>query len=798
MTATRFESMKATNDNGIDWMARARAYAAKVERAVQGSKGSGQLMAMIRLVYNRFPLSPEQLRQIVQEYSDDCLPPWNDAEIDHAIASIRKIPSKELWLTEGNTSRKPNKPKQVFATVDEIITAYQRRGPCSAIWTYRDPQGEPVGLVLRWDTGIEKMIFPAAKLPDGMWHMSAMPQPRTLYRFPELLQSTGTVHIPAGEKCADAMAALGYVVTTWAGGELAVRFADWQHLAGKHIVIWADNDKTGIECSKKLAKLLELGASVKVVYLPFLESGEDVYDLIERHREDGKDDAEIKASLDAIVNEAEPYKAKPPEEASKHGGAADAGDDDRILLSDMGNGKRFASDHGKIARYCHPWKVWVFWTGAQWRIDDTGMAMALAKKTISGLFTWTERKLALLAADESPDAALKVAKVKAVLDFALKSQHTNRLSAMIGLAKSEPGIPILPEQFDQHAMLLNVANGTLDLKSGILQPHRQEDYITKICPVRYNPKATCPVFVRTVNSILANDAAVIEYFKRFMGYALTGDTREHVGPIPHGGGSNGKTLIFSTIMDVMGSDFAGTVPPELLMETNTGQHPTIKADLFGKRLMVAAETQQGGRLNEERVKALSGSDIIKARRMKEDFWDFRPTHKLILMTNHRPEIRGDDHGIWRRLALWPFTVKYWDADKGEKGPPELQADKMLPQKLKAEHEGILTWLVEGCLEWQRDGMVMPAAVSAATKDYRSAEDRLGSFLSERCKLNPEFRVKMSDIYTAFKAWAKSNGEAEISSKAFGEAMKARGFTKDDGRRYYLGVVLADQDEEENY
>ena len=111
VTATRFESMKATNDNGIDWMARARAYAAKVERAVQGSKGSGQLMAMIRLVYNRFPLSPEQLRQIVQEYSDDCLPPWNDAEIDHAIASIRKIPSKELWLTEGNTSRKPNKPK---------------------------------------------------------------------------------------------------------------------------------------------------------------------------------------------------------------------------------------------------------------------------------------------------------------------------------------------------------------------------------------------------------------------------------------------------------------------------------------------------------------------------------------------------------------------------------------------------------------------------------------------------------------------------------------------------------------
>jgi putative DNA primase/helicase len=461
-----------------------------------------------------------------------------------------------------------------------------------------------------------------------------------------------------------------------------------------------------------------------------------------------------------------------------------------IPLTDLGNGKRFAADHGEIVRFCHPWGKWLIWDGKRWRIDDTGRVMALAKQTILGLFRWAEEQIKLLADDESPDARIKIARIKAVLDFALKSQHYNRLKAMVDLAKSEPGIPILPEILDADPWALNCLNGTLDLRTGELHPHNQAAYLTNLCPVSFNPAATCPSFINTVNGIFNYDKALIKYVQRFLGYGLTGDTREHVVPIAYGGGSNGKTLLFTIILETIGTDYSGVVPPELLMETHGDQHPTIKADLFGKRLMVAAETKQGGRLNEERLKALSGSDPVKARRMREDFWEFDPTHKLVVMTNHRPEIRGDDDGIWRRLALWPFTVRYWDADKGETGPPEFQADKTLPEKLQAEREGILAWLVAGCLDWQRHGMVMPAAVRAATAEYRSAEDQLGAFLAERCTLNSEFRVKASTLYETFKEWCKANGNRDMNATAFGMALAVRRIRRDDGRRWYLGVALA--------
>jgi hypothetical protein len=242
---------------------------------------------------------------------------------------------------------------------------------------------------------------------------------------------------------------------------------------------------------------------------------------------------------------------EPPNQSAKRVG------DGVVCLTDLGNGKRFATDHSAIARYCHPWQKWLLWDGKRWRIDDTGRAMALAKQTILGLFRWAEKQIKLVADDESPAAKIKVAKVKAVLDFALKSQAHNRLKGMLDLAKSEPDIPILPDVFDADTWLLNCINGTLDLRTGTLRPHAQSDYLTKLCPVEFNPAATCPTWERSLSEVFNCSESLIGYLQRLVGYFLTGLTTEHALPILWGTGANGKSTLVGAIFDLLGADYSG-------------------------------------------------------------------------------------------------------------------------------------------------------------------------------------------------------------------------------------------------
>lgn len=456
-------------------------------------------------------------------------------------------------------------------------------------------------------------------------------------------------------------------------------------------------------------------------------------------------------------------------------------------LTDLGNGRRFAADHGKIVRYCHPWLKWLVWDGMRWRIDDTGRVMALAKQTILGLFRWAEKMLKLLAEDDSPEAAIMVKRIKAVLDFAIKSQHVNRLKAMLDLARSEPGIPILPDVLDADPWVLNCLNGTLDLKAGELRPHNQADYITKLCPVAFDPNATCPTWKRVILEILRTQE-LTGYIQRLCGYWLTGVTTEHALPVLYGIGANGKSTFVGAIFDLLGTDYSGKASRDLLTAVKGDKHPTALAWLHGKRFVAAIETAEGARLDEALVKELTGGDKINARRMREDFWEFQPSHKIALVTNHKPAIKGTDYAIWRRLRLIPFTVVF----------PEDKQDKRLGEKLRAELPGILNWMLAGCLAWQKNGLADPPEVLTATAEYRSAEDRLGEFLADRCEefTSNDYRVKATDLYAAFKAWAKAAGEPEISGKAFGDAMTERGFQKDAGKRWYLQLRLKSAAEEE--
>ncbi len=328
----------------------------------------------------------------------------------------------------------------------------------------------------------------------------------------------------------------------------------------------------------------------------------------------------------------------------------------------------------------------------------------------------------------------------------VRSEATDRAHGLP--AQSERGVTARTDEWDRDGWLFNTASGTIDLRTGELRQADPRDYITKICPVAFDPKATCPLWEKTLDLFFKGNSKLIAYFQEICGYALVGEVRDHILPVCFGTGQNGKSTILGALLDTFGPDYAMKCPPEMLMARGYDSHPTDRADLFGKRLVVAIETESGRRLNETLVKELTGGDRIRARRMRENFWEFQPTHTVIMGTNHKPVVQGTDHAIWRRLRLVPFSVTV------EAG----QDDKAMPHKLRNERPGILAWCVRGCLRWQENGLIEPAEVSEATAEYRSEQDILGSFIAEHAIKDPSVRCRCGDLFAKYKKWAEESGE----------------------------------------
>jgi putative DNA primase/helicase len=299
-------------------------------------------------------------------------------------------------------------------------------------------------------------------------------------------------------------------------------------------------------------------------------------------------------------------------------------------------------------------------------------------------------------------------------------------------------------------MLFNCANGTIDLTTGELIRPRREDLITQCSPVRFDPEAESYEWDRFLDRIFDGRQPLIDYVQRLAGYTVTGLTTEQILPIFYGVGANGKTTLLTVFLEVMGNDYAQKANRDLLMVKQRKEHPAELAALFGKRLIVATESDDGSRLAEGLVKDLTGSEKITARGMYENFWQFGPMHKLFLATNHKPEVRGTDHAMWRRLRLIPFDVVIPDAEQ----------DKKLPDKLRAESSGILAWMVQGCLDWQRQGLGTPDEVMKATATYRTEQDVLATFIADECLVSPACKVKATPLYDAYKNWCDRTGEHE--------------------------------------
>lgn len=442
--------------------------------------------------------------------------------------------------------------------------------------------------------------------------------------------------------------------------------------------------------------------------------------------------------------------------------------DQWYLRSDAGNARRMADKYGGKIRYCAPWESWLVWDDKRLGVDERQQAKWLALETVKDL---VKEAWALTKGTKEREDALK---------FAVVSEGAARIHAMLSLLQALPGVPIIPNELDRNPWLLNVNNGTLNLKTGELQPHRIEDLITQLAPVNYDPDAQCPQFEVFLDQIFEGNKALIDFVQRLMGYCLTGDVSEEILAILYGSGANGKTTFINTMMTLMGG-YAKAAAPGLLMQRDREPHPTEQADLKGARFVSAAETKQGKNLDEETVKRLTGRDLITARRMGKDFFTFDPTHKIILATNYKPRIKGQEHGIWRRLRLIPFTVTI----------PEDKQDHQLEAKLKSELSGILNWALKGCFKWQLVGLQPPDEVKNATQEYRESEDIAGDFFAEHVTKSIDTKVSQPSLYQNYRNWAQHNGLQPMSPRRFNEEIRLRfnaEVTKSDGSKFWKGIT----------
>lgn len=439
-------------------------------------------------------------------------------------------------------------------------------------------------------------------------------------------------------------------------------------------------------------------------------------------------------------------------------------------LTDLGNAERLASRHGSEIRYCHAKKCWFVWDGQRWAEDRSNTIMQKAKQVVRSIYEEA-------AQAESYDKRQELAK------HASKSESESRLSAMVSLARNESGIAVKQEELDQNPWLLNCLNGTVDLKTGCLRHHRRQDLITKLAQVEYDPQATCPDWEAFLERIMAADHEMISFLQRAVGYALTGDTGEQAMIIFHGSGANGKSTFLETVSGIL-SDYAMQTPTETLLVKRPGAMTNDVARLKGARFVTASESEFGQRLAEGLIKQMTGQDTISARFLHQEYFDFKPTHKIFLGTNHKPIIHGNENAIWRRIKLVPFDVTI---------PPE-ERDRNLPSRLQEEWPGILAWAVRGCLEWQQTGLGDPETVIKATLTYRTEMDVFNDFLTDCCLEAEQLQVTSKALYAAYSTWCEENGEKPLAQNIFGRRLKDRGLKQSrvgtSGAKAWLGLGLA--------
>ena len=444
-------------------------------------------------------------------------------------------------------------------------------------------------------------------------------------------------------------------------------------------------------------------------------------------------------------------------------------------FDDMGNAQRFVDLFGSEVRYSYTEKKWMYYDSRKWCVDNTGVIESLADRSI--LAMKAEANVYALADQESGGNILKA------FEKHQKNSRSNKSKKSM-LSETMHHIPILPAQLDRFKMALNTPSGVINLKNGDLKSHAAEHYFTKITSVDYSVNADCPRWIAFLKDIFNNDLNLIRYIQKAVGYSLTGSTAEQCAFFLFGTGRNGKSTFLDVIRQVFG-DYATNIQPETIMIRPTSGS-SINSDiarLKGARLVTSVEPNEGVRINEGLLKQLTGDDVVTARKLYAEEFEFKPEFKLWMATNHKPIIRGTDTGIWRRIHMIPFTVQI----------PEDKVDRNLPHKLKAEMTAIFKWCVDGCLLYQQEGLKMPKAIMDCVRDYRREMDIISAFIEDRCEVGAGLSVQSAQLHAAYMSWAEQGNEYCMSNTKFGiEIAKRYEKIKSKKCNYYLGLTLDGQ------
>lgn len=434
----------------------------------------------------------------------------------------------------------------------------------------------------------------------------------------------------------------------------------------------------------------------------------------------------------------------------------------KFRLNELGNAERIAYEYGHVIRYVSGSDHWYIWDGKRWHIDSKKQIERIANKVLREL-------------EKSDDE----------MESKWARSCGKRNIRMNSIKDLMPLVPAEREEFDRHKFLFNVENGIINLRNAKLQQHDREFKLSKITNVIFDEKAECPTWINFLNQIFKNDAELIDYMQRLVGYSLTGDISEQGMYFLVGGGSNGKSTFINVIKNLMGDYGAQTNSNTFIKKKSDGANNDI-ARLANARFVSAVESEEGEKLQESLVKTITGGEPILARFLRQEFFEFIPEFKVFFTTNHKPIIGGVDEGIWRRVKIIPFTLNLKPHER----------DKKLEEKLSLEMSGILNWALEGCIKWQQSGIKEPKVVMDATGNYKAEMDILAPFLDEMCYTdepkNEAIRIEAKELYNIYDRWCSQSGERQIGNRSFYRMLETKGFgkTKGAGNKTFLtGITL---------
>lgn len=687
-----------------------------------------------------------------------------------------------------------SEPK-IHATIEDACAAAAAMKRCqpTATYEYWTPEGTLFGVSMRFPDAERGKTFSVVTRRGSGWANKGPQKPELwpLYGVRDI----GNVRMPGhhnmilvveGEGKVDAAKRLGLTAVSHQGGANAASGCDWSPIASLPVAILPDNDEPGRKHAANVVAILRQHnsqASVRVVDLPGLEEGGDLADLVRDAGDDEDKLRELRQLVVDLVNRTPPLEAAAPVAAAPvaSGDVCRAGDLPRYgdAMETMLARRLAGHVRGRLV-YVRERAMWLAFDGRRWAERADHVAVQEAKRMHDEL--WVEL------------AGLDIEERKAAIRYVQKTGTKRTIDAVLGLAKTEPGINVSQADFDAHPWLLNVENGVVDLRSGELRPHDPELRLTQLAAVTYDPEARSELWERFIREVTCGDDEIANFLQQSFGIALTGDVSDEVLHCHNGNGCNGKSTALEAIRAMLG-DYAGVASPGLFIARNFDSHPTEVAALHNKRFVTAIEQEANRALRESLVKSLTGGDTIRTRRMREDFWEMRPTWHIHIAYNRAPRLTGTDDGIRRRLRVVPWAASFKD-----------RPDPSIKERLlgAGERPGILAWCLEGLRHRLVAGRLeSPQAVLTSTDDYIEDEDLVGRFIEDCCSTeDPRAEAEIRETLAAFKRWMQADGTPRhvadsYTANMLGRELARRGFQKrrpDHGvhrkRTVYTGMRLA--------